>query len=503
MIPEEAKDILEKIREGKIVSVSKDVAIFFKDMRLVNPALDANPHHNLILTVPFPAVRTVETKRGQSVDKADIALMCITDCQKLEDRFFEATDENFLKKGWLARVPSPDLTPRWSMQSIAKYLYEKPESVSPAECYQACLAQFDRFLDFGIEGAPETCSVYTLLTYVYIVFEYVPYLKFGGEKESGKSKAGSVFANLAFNAKITLNETSSSMFRFAQDNRGVLIIDEGEELHIKDEKLAAIQQILNGGFQKTGAVTRINKDTMRPERYFVFGPKIICSILPLFEVLETRTLEIIMLKTNNVEKSNLEPTSEDPVWQPIRDNIYLCLLQNWRRVKDLEKVKNEYGLSGRFWNLAKPLLVVAKWIDESDPEKTLKVEDKVLRFLEAQIKSKLAKNVSSLTSSILLACEQILEAESKDGTSRDDYQFRIKLSDVVQKVREIEEDTPDAQGKHRIQSRKVSGILTNLRLYTEPERAGKGYSFLVSKREIEDMKGRFSMGLERKEAKLA
>jgi hypothetical protein len=463
-------------------------------MRLVNPALDANPRHNLILTVPFPAIRTIEIgTKGQTKDKADIALMCVTDAAKPEDRFFEATDENFLKKGWLARVPSPDLIPRWSMQSIADYLYSTPSHVTPADCYQACLEQFDKFLDFGIEGAAETCSVYTLLTYVYFVFEYICYLKFGGEKESGKSKAGSVFANLAFNAKITLNETSASMFRFAQDNRGCLIIDEGEELHIKDEKLQAIQQILNGGFQRNGSVTRINKDTMRPERYSVFGPKIICSILPLFEVLETRTLEIIMLKTNDLAKGNLEVQADDPVWQPIRDKLYLCLLQNWKRVKELEKeIKNEHGFSGRFWNLAKPLIVVAKWIDESDETKTLKVEEKIVAFLDFQIKSKASKNVSSLTTSILQACKEILSQEKlEDGHVRDSYRFRIKLSDVVTRVREIEEDRPDPQGKFKIASRRVSGILSNLRLYNEPDRTGRGFTFVVSLNDIADIEGRF------------
>ena len=484
---------LEKIHNGQSISVSEESTVFFKEVRLLSPALDCNPNHNLVLTVPFTGIRTIEKMKGKQQvweHLADIILCCVTDRPEM----FEATQKNFLDRGWFARVPQPILEPRWSMESLSQFLYSTVPSVSPFGIYQKVKEKFDSYIDFGgNDAASVVCSVYTILTYFYFMFEHCPYLKLGGEKGSAKSKTGSVFNALAFNAIMSANHTPATIYRLAQDTRGCMIIDEGEDLAYKSEERAAYQQVILSGWQRNGFALRTDKDSMRPTKFSTYCPKIICSIAGLYDVLEDRSFEIILLRTLDTKISDRQPVLSSKEWEPIRDELYLLLMQKWRTVQDLlENVKNEFDLNGRFWNLSKPLLVIAKLIDS---EGKSNLQGSVASFIKDQAKSKQGKEEGSLRFAII-QCLQIMLSSGKLDGANPDLEERIELGRLLELVRTNENDQPNpTTGKYSISSKRVSAILSNLKLYKDPKRDGEhgGYRFTVTLNQVRDTIKRMSV----------
>jgi hypothetical protein len=488
---------LEKIAAGQPISVSKDSAIIFKEIRMLSPALDCNPQHNVILTVPFVGIRTIEKQKGRSTtfeEQADTILCCITDSREI----FEATQKNFLDRGWFAKIPQPILEPRWSMKTLSEFLFDGKESgLSFYDVFKMVREKFEYYVDFGSNTKGATvCAIYTILTYFYFLFEHCPYLKLGGEKGSGKSKTGSVFDALAFNAVMSANHTPATIYRLAQDTRGCMIIDEGEDLAFKSEEKAAYQQVILSGWQRNGFALRTDKDSMRPVKYSTYCPKIICSIGGLYDVLEDRAFEIILLKALSRDISDRQPVRTSPEWQPIRDAMYFLLMENWKVVMGLaETLKNTFDVRGRLWNLAKPLIGIAQLVDASSKGATNILND-VVGFIREQQQEKQSKAEASITFSILSCLQSILEVKNLDQDGNPNLERRVELSKLLELVRAKEGDQPNpVTGRYAISSKRISGTLANLKLYKDPYRDGDsgGYRFSISLSNLLEVKQRLSV----------
>lgn len=482
---------LEDIAQKKTIALGKDASVLFSDVRMIYPALDANPEHCVILTVPFVGIRTKYNAMGEPRTEADTILTCITSNREI----FEASQEEFLKREIFARVPQPVLEQRFSAGCLSQFLYGKVEKVDPYSVGLLVKDRFEYYMDFGEnKEASSFCTVYTIGTYFYFLFEYFAYLKLGGVKGSAKSKLGKVFQAMTFNANNSSNQTEAAIYRFARETRGTMIIDEGEELQLKKEERAAYQAIILSGYERTGSVIRINTDSgFQPEKLPTYCPKIICSIGGLMETLEDRAFEIILLITLDTVKSEREVHQASKEWTNIRDSLFLLLMQNWKEIQKLEsEVTNTLALPGRLWSISKPYIVIARLLDKYAAEKE-KFEPTILEFIKNQRKKKQERTDSSLTGSLLDALDFVLRKDGTLGQEPSNGGSRIAVSEVLEKVRELEGDTVNnVTGKYGIQSRAITRVLSNLLLYNEPKRTEKNgaYSFKISLQDVSKAKAR-------------
>jgi len=95
------------------------------------------------------------------------------------------------------------------------------------------------------------------------------------------------------------------------------------------------------------------------------------------DVLEDRCITITMKRAKNIEVKKKEIDLRDPVWQDLRDSLYLLYLNYWREVKECYEQLDSLGelgelgefvellkqisdeLSGRNLELWKPLFAIA------------------------------------------------------------------------------------------------------------------------------------------------
>jgi hypothetical protein len=460
--------------------VGDDVRVLLSDIKMVTPALDCNPDETLLVTVPLPGIRTVEDRKGNPTDRGEMVLCTVTS----KPEIFETSQKEFMKRKWIAQIPNPIIEQRWSAACIKSFLGGTAPQVSPWEVFCAIRERFDHYMDFGEDDYNvDAVALYTFSTYYYFLFEVFPYLKLGGEKGSAKTKCGSLMAYMGFNGQISASWTRALVYRFAQDTRGCMVIDEAEGLQYRDEERAAFIEILNSGFQSNGFAILVDKETMRPIKYSSFCPKVICSIGGLEEVLGDRAFEIILMKTFDAKKGNRQAKAASKEWRPIRDSEYLCLFQHWKEVKQLEEaIENEFGFSGRVWDLAKPLMTMARFVNRYRPQgSSADLEASLKRFIEEQAREKIVKAKESFGSTVVAMLHEMAETAKRDGSldpKEVDSYLRVDLNELTERVKE-------AEGFKQLYPRTVAGVLGNLKLYKDVRRDGHNGSRRFGFRESE------------------
>lgn len=122
----------------------------------------------------------------------------------------------------------------------------------------------------------EVSTYYALMTWIYDCFGSVPYLKFIGDFNSGKSRMAECVAQCSYNT-IMINgaSTISPMFRLIDRYKGTIFIDEAD--YDSSDFDSMIAKILNVGYKRGVPITRSENidGQYEPVAYEVFGPKII------------------------------------------------------------------------------------------------------------------------------------------------------------------------------------------------------------------------------------
>lgn len=334
--------------------------IVWAENHTIHPSLDFDSNEAYV-TVPLLIQEIVSDKRGDEIIKKVKKPIVITSSRKC----FEANIETFRDLNLdVEKLPIvPGL--RWSKRSIQAY-FENKIFVDKIHVFNEIFSNYRMFIDFSEPETYNFISLWSLGTYFFPLFETYPYIYFGGLKRSGKTKTLTLTSLITFNAIFSSNMTSSSLFRLIENARSTLLIDETEGLNDPRRK-QDFRSILLAGYKKGSLVYRTHKDKHVPEGFEVYSPKMIANIRGLEDVLEDRCIAFILLTTTNHEIGNREVKTQDDKWQAIRDNLYVLLLTSWKEITQIyERLKNDTGLSDRNWELWKPILTLARWMEIPD-----------------------------------------------------------------------------------------------------------------------------------------
>ena len=398
----------------KEILPTSNIKLLDEEYTIVNPALDLLPDGSLIIT-QSQFVERLKTRivkkvvNGRKVEESEVYTIKepinITYTSKGE--FFETTASEFEKRNLYAKIPSDLIPGRWSVQSRMEFLSGKASQIGPYLLYKKINNLYDQYIDFHeTKGGPAINAVYSMLTYIYPIFDSLAYLKFEGEIGSGKTKIGQIHSLIDFNGTLSVSATPASLYRTIEDERPTVVIDELENTDSDSEIVQAIIPILNSGYNKFAKVTRIEPDGVgrKRVRFSAYGPKIICAINPLLASLASRSYVIRLISSLNPEKANLEVIESDPKWQAIRDELYLFAMQNYQKIQELVKskqIKNTLNLTGREWEKAYPLLTISYYIAQFAPEEGKKLISDITDFITQTREERSAEIANSWEADII------------------------------------------------------------------------------------------------------
>lgn len=268
--------------------------------------------------------------------------------------------------------PPPLMASRWSNKSRSAWLAGSVE-MPPDEVCRLLITGFAKYLDLPGDTAAGTVAMlacWSILSYVFPVFDAVPYLAVGGPAHSGKSRVFETLSEVVLRPFNTSNVSNPALFRCLDAFGGVALLDEAERL--RETRSPEVQELLSSllaGYKRNGVATRCEAtgDGQFVMRHFsVFGPKALAAINELPLTLATRCLPVPMFRSPpGSMKPRLRVEADREQWQMLRDALHILALEHgseWLALPAKQDVVPE--MSGRNFELWQPLLSIAAWLED-------------------------------------------------------------------------------------------------------------------------------------------
>jgi DNA primase catalytic core len=361
------------------------------DLQTINPALDL-VDGTMILLAP-QKVRSA----GNPIPRWQNTV--ITSARES----FVLTHQELSARDWhapsLERVDVRIAEERYSRQVIEGFLNGSLNG-DIAAAFREIRRTLKLYLDFTDERTYDYLACWIIGTYFFPVFSHYPYVHFTGPKGSGKSQCLHVLRNLCHNGKIAGSMTLAVQFRLIGALQPTLLFDEMENLG--QTQHTELHRMLKYGFERNGPeVWRMESSQNRMEMssWSVYCPRAFASIDGMEDVIASRSVQIIMERSYSEEIKNRTVNADDPIWQKLRDQIFLVTMeegQHIKRIHDTLQKPHQINYSGRDWDIFKGILVVAEAIGDEQ------VKERVIGFAVQSHRNRLEQDNDNSPDMIIL-----------------------------------------------------------------------------------------------------
>jgi putative DNA primase/helicase len=187
-----------------------------------------------------------------------------------------------LVKGWRATAKEEDTAlPHWNVEPSA-------ESVDGAALLNNLRRVFRRYVVLP-KGADIALPLWVLHAWTVDAGDISPLMMLvSPTKRCGKTSLLIMLYFLTPRSELSSNITASALFRYIEDVRPTLLIDEADSF-VKDNE--ELRGILNSGYTKAAANVIRNID-QKARRFSTWGPKAIATIGTLAETLQDRAVVV-------------------------------------------------------------------------------------------------------------------------------------------------------------------------------------------------------------------
>lgn len=326
--------------------------------------------------------------------------------------------EEFVKLNNLYLARKLDMVCRWSKESVTAFLKREKAPLSFLEVFDSTLNVLRYYIDLNSAPLYKVTALWLLGTYFYRMFKAYPYYNIVGLMSSGKSKLLELCSLIAFNGELLMGSTPAFIIRSIHDNCSTIFLDEAEKL--KDTTSPESQTLilmLNSGYKNGVRIGKMNASDKskgwNQVRYDPYSPKMIAGINNISDTLISRSINVTLIASDNTEIKNREIIEEADVFRNIKDGMYFAVMNHFKLVREAYNTISEDSISGRNWEVWKPLLAIACVIDELRGDGVPDLYQEILDYAKSKIKVTAQISEESQTAlQLLLALKQMMESDS-------------------------------------------------------------------------------------------
>ncbi len=323
-------------------------------------------------------------------------------------------------------------------------------------------------IDFPYDSQYDVYTAWVIADWTLERWDSVSYLWFTGPRNSGKTRALDVLAQLAYRPLLSPSVSASSIYRALDAFHPTFLLDEFEMYAKMKETKAEVIGILNAGYRRGQVVLRTDKvqDGAPVLRGFsCFGFKALSSIEELPHALQGRTITFIMSKAVRKVKRLLDK-------ERARELRGMLLQYRFDHLADPPPSDNPIDIpDGRLIELYTPLVTVAP------PE----VHDVLFSYARGEYEAAIIADLETDEAKVFTTIMDMLRKELR---------LRIPQADIRAR---INEDLPE---KEQWKTQKTGLRIKKIGLKSEPGE-GRRLEVLVDPQVLGRVAGRYTMLKER------
>ena len=310
---------------------------------------------------------------------------------------------------------------QWSNMGISKWLNENCEDITVEGAYKKILEKNIFYIDYHDQRWHKFVSLDILSTFFTECFGCKGRTLYSQEHGSGKTRQCELYKTMAFNSAMSIDWTESSIFRSIESTKATIIIDNFDD--ISEETRKAMMTVFRA-YRKSKTVRTEGERRRQPMAFDLFTSVILNNLIGLDEVSEDRARKPKLLRSKNMEIVNRRIDQKNPEWQHLRDEFYICGLQNWKTVVETYEKMKEDRLVGRNLEVYEDILTLAKVISDE-------LYEEMLGLIQAELEQKSIRELSR--DYLYLGMKTILEILERERLA----EKWIKVNDVVEEVARI------------------------------------------------------------------
>lgn len=293
-------------------------------------------------------------------------------------------------------------------------------------------------------------SYYVMFSWLYDLFENLPYLRALGDYGTGKTRFIQTIGVLCYRPMLVSGaSTTSPIFNIIDMFRGTLVIDEADFSNSDADN--EIIKILNIGYYKGGVVLRAEKDptseTYMPNARDVFGPKILAT-RKLFTDRATESRCLTKRMGTQRPRPGIPYTLGTEFWgraQSIRNKLLTYRLRNHRAI-EVDHTLADMSIEPRLNQVALPLLTLIQ---------DTQMRTEIISFIKAYNEILISDRQMTLPAIVVQTLVDTYYSRKINLLGEDERDFTMKgLAAKAQEIaNEIDPDT-------KIHARQISKVLT-------------------------------------------
>jgi hypothetical protein len=247
---------------------------------------------------------------------------------------------------------------------IRKGVIRFPSAAAEYDSELALVAAIQSFVRRYADLPPlweRLASYYVLLTWIFDKFAALPYLRFLGEWQSGKSRLAGVVASLCYRVTSISGATSpAAMYRLIERFRGTLSIDEAD--YQSSDLWSEVIKVINSGYMVGNYVVKCDAAN-NPEAFDTFGPKILSTRKPFTDqATNSRCLTLMVYQKQKIRPDiPLQlPGNFGAEAQELRNMLLTWRFRNYHKISIDRSIESKLaGLEPRMIQILSPLVAVS------------------------------------------------------------------------------------------------------------------------------------------------
>ena len=257
----------------------------------------------------------------------------------------------------------------WSNDSIKKFLFEN-YTVDVRKLYEKLKEINKKFMIYEDPRIHSYIAIDILRSYFFPLFNANSRTHLHADPGSGKTNQTMLFRAFMFNPICSSDFSPASLYRTIEATGGTILIDDFD--YLPDDDKQKIDKHIRVNYKRFKSVRSDGggRNRFKPQGCDSYSHLVFNNTIGIPQkITKQRVISLRLLRHSDAP--DIEIDFQDPAFKPIRDDLYICLLQYWKNVSNIYKKLKVKELKGREREIFKSQLSIAKVIGDDVYEEIL------------------------------------------------------------------------------------------------------------------------------------